>query len=95
MGMTTNPLDPINADDYVNWGAVVEPGDGEPCALCGRRISKEGAETGWWVEMGGGSDLFFHRDAQPDINDPGYMGFFPLGPECAKKIPATHRQKIP
>jgi hypothetical protein len=57
-------------------------GDLEPCAICGKGV-KETAKTLWVLVMGGGG-VFAPAD-QEDPEDPGYMGFFPLGPACARK----------
>ena len=105
MGMTTstprlNPTPAIIYSDYVDFGtkrANEERGTGgkEPCVLCGRGLTEKAIDNGWWVEMGHGGLVLFHTADEPDTADPGYMGFFPLGSECAKRIPATHRQKIP
>ena len=65
----------------------------EPCFLCGRYMTHKGLLTGWQIcVVAGGSDLC-RADAHWDTDDPGYMGWFGVGPECAKKIPAAFKSK--
>jgi hypothetical protein len=35
---------------------------------------------------GGGAILDRHIEREPDINDGGYMGLYPVGSECAKQF---------
>ena len=53
------------------------------CVHCGRKVSEK---SGTWVEFveGGGSVQSVFGTA--DFNHPGYMGIFPLGKTCAKKM---------
>lgn len=53
-----------------------------PCALCGKPIKDESA-THHVVVIDGGAE-FGTEDS--DENDRGYMGGFPVGPECLRKL---------
>ena len=65
----------------------------DACILCGRDTDRH-----LGVVVGDGGFVIIHRD-DIDIEeqgDPaGYMGFFPIGPECIKQIPAEYRCKTP
>lgn len=54
-----------------------------PCVVCGRPVSN----PKYMVECvnGGVSECVMPETA--DTSDPGYMGFFPVGPDCLKKHP--------
>jgi len=59
-----------------------------PCCICGRHT--DGSRE---VTVGGGYGTIIHPDdAERDdvVNDPGFMGCFDIGPDCARhqKIPA-------
>jgi len=69
--------------------------------LCGRAVRV--APSTIWVECVGGALNAYPTDAprlDPDLPDlvqhgiemAGYMGCFPVGPSCAKKIPARYRR---
>lgn len=53
----------------------------EHCAACGRRLRGEPQ----LVEVVCGGSYVVAPGSDVDVNDPGYMGFFAVGPECAKK----------
>lgn len=53
----------------------------EHCAACGRKLK----DNPVFVEVIDGGDQVAAPGSNPDQNDPGYMGFFPVGPSCAKK----------
>lgn len=56
------------------------------CHVCGRPIATIRAA---WVEcVNGGYDCWPQDAAPSDKEDGGYMGCYPLGPTCARKIPA-------
>ncbi len=87
-------LAPIPAPEFV------EPRfpDDECCVLCGRRLSPAAVERSWWIHLITDGTLApaHWADNDPDhfgeqgIND---QGWFPVGSECAKTIPITHRRK--
>lgn len=66
-------------------------GDGEPCAICGKRINPE---TSKWVHMSEWGNIYPASITTEEAEHfpEGTMYLFPVGPECAKKIPKTHLQ---
>jgi len=54
-----------------------------PCAVCGRHIK----DAKYWLTFVGGSleTVAMYRDADPD--DAGYMGCYPIGPDCLRNNP--------
>lgn len=74
----TNPPEPKDHQD-------------DECGLCGRPMAVT-AST-WWVECVGGGITAVHRDDRHEINHArnDYMGCFPIGPTCARKVPAGFR----
>jgi len=66
----------------------------DQCWLCGRGLTARAAERGWWVHMT--VDLTIAPVDLPEQDWPAGVesqGWFPVGNECAKKIPKTHRAK--
>lgn len=59
----------------------------DACERCGRGVRPEKA---WWVEVVNGGSEIAPTGTNPE-QDAGYMGFYVLGPECAKLVPITHR----
>jgi hypothetical protein len=60
------------------------------CVFCGRDTSKQGKSQG--VLVGAGGALIVHPDDYETLaNDGGAMGFFPVGSECIKEVPAEYR----
>jgi hypothetical protein len=56
-------------------------GSTEHCAACGRKLSG----TPQWVEVIDGGSSVAAPGLDPDTTDAGYMGWFPVGPECARR----------
>jgi hypothetical protein len=64
------------------------------CIHCGRDTSKQGNSQGVCVSGGGG--LIIHPDDYETFpHDGGDMGWFPVGSECIKQIPAEFRANNP
>ena len=60
------------------------------CVFCGRDTSKQGKSSG--VMVGCGGDLIVHPDDYETLaQDGGAMGWFPVGSECIKEVPAEFR----
>lgn len=57
------------------------------CQCCGRAVS---AKAAYIIVCDGGASLVHPEDADSLLNDGGFMGCFPVGSECAKKIPAEY-----
>ena len=49
-----------------------------PCVICGKPVKN--TKKAHFVNVIGGGSEFGTPDADP--NDPGFMGAFPVGPEC-------------
>lgn len=62
------------------------------CFLCGRGLTEKARNNGWWVHLTEAGELAA-RDEGWDVEDS--QGAFPVGSECAKKVPASHRLRIP
>lgn len=63
-------------------------GDKQPCVVCNRPVRDPRAAVNVEMVEGGGT---IARPGTADTSDPGYMGLFPVGPECARRIPAEFR----
>lgn len=61
-------------------------GNENPCTVCGRKTN---LSIGVYVGAGGGA--LVHPEDIKLANDGGYMGFFPIGKECIKKVPKEFR----
>ena len=60
------------------------------CVFCGRDTSKQGKSQG--VMVGAGGALIVHPDDYETLAiDGGEMGWFPVGAECIKEVPAEFR----
>ena len=59
------------------------------CIFCGRDTSKQGNSLG--VIVGEGGSVVVHPGDNELAQDGGYMGWFPVGSECIKEIPAEYR----
>lgn len=56
-----------------------------PCYLCGKEVKR----PRYMIEVVNGGGDAAAKGLAPDENDPGYMGFHYIGPECRKKLPAN------
>ena len=59
------------------------------CVFCGRDTSKQGNSNG--VYVGAGGALIVHPEDYDKAIDGGDMGWFPVGSECIKSVPAEFR----
>ena len=62
-----------------------------PCVVCGRETSKNSKGLGVIVAEGGSSLL--HPDDE-DTDPAGFMGWWAVGTECIKKVPAEYRTTL-
>lgn len=62
------------------------------CPLCEAPLTAKQAEAGLWVHINSHTNEAFHESVSWD--DPRSQGGFPVGPSCAKKIPAGYVVKI-
>lgn len=63
------------------------------CVFCGRDTSKQGKSQG--VCVGAGGALIVHPEDYENATDGGEMGWFPVGSECVKSVPAEFRVPNP
>ena len=81
---------PFSGPDYHENAAACAPGQ-EPCVLCGEplRTAKYEAHV-----VAGGAE-FATGDTPFNEDDAGDMGWYFVGPECARKIPLAYRSAVP
>lgn len=65
----------------------------DECHVCGRPLNPE--RISFLVHMSTGNTLYPKSitDAEAEAYPEGDQGWFPVGPECAKKIPAAYKAK--
>jgi hypothetical protein len=63
------------------WGNKEADGSMEHCAACGKKLRGKRR----MVEVINGGCSVAAPGLGPDTTDAGYMGFYPVGPECARK----------
>lgn len=69
---------------------------GNRCVLCGRKTADTAKTMGIVVIGGGGALVHVEDAATEEANDPGgWMGWFPVGNECIKVVPAEFRAANP
>jgi hypothetical protein len=73
---------PYNSDRHV-----------DQCYVCGRGLTQSGVDNGWFVHMSVRGGIFATADAGL-VPERESQGYFPVGSECAKQIPKTHRVKL-
>ena len=64
-----------------------EYGSIHSCQCCGRAVSDNALGI---VVADGGSSIVHPEDAATLVDNGGYMGWYPIGSECAKKIPSEY-----
>jgi len=65
----------------------------EPCCLCGKGLTAKSLSEAWWIHLVDGGDSLAPV-SEPDSDDPGELGWHPIGPDCARSIPLAYRQRI-
>ena len=65
------------------WADDPTRDDKERCAVCGKEVK---GDIRRFIEVIDGGGLVARPGSNPDVEDPGYMGFFPVGPTCAKRF---------
>lgn len=70
----------ITHNGNLNWAA---DGSVHDCVQCGRKIGK----TAKWVCVANGGSVWAKSEGEP-VRDGGFMGWFPVGSECAKTFAA-------
>ena len=64
---------------------------GSACLVCGRSMSEAKVDKAWHVHMTVSLMLAATDD---EVGDRDSQGWFPVGSECAKLVPLTHRTKF-
>jgi hypothetical protein len=69
--------------------------EGERCTVCGKITSQQNKGLGVIVGDGGGS-IIHPADNEQEIssNGAGYMGWWAVGSECIKKVPAEFQTRL-
>jgi len=80
-GIDTNDIDLNLFSEKVN-----ESQSENPCTVCGRKTN---LTIG--VYVGDGGSAIVHPEDYDLAQDGGFMGFFPIGKECVKKVPKEFR----
>lgn len=62
------------------------------CVCCGRDTSRQGKSNGILLAEGG--ECIAHPDGDKG-NPSGWMGWYPVGTECIKRVPAAYRVPSP
>lgn len=63
----------------------------DECFLCGRGLTEKARDNGWSIHLHVDGTLI--PNGQDVGDEHGSQGWFPVGSECAKRIPKTHRAK--
>lgn len=74
----TYTVSPFSGKNYHKNASKV--GELAPCAICGKPVRNKAHAA---VVVDGGGDW---GDERSDQNDPGYMGCYPVGPDCHKRF---------
>jgi len=64
------------------------------CIACGKKTSNKGQSQGVFIS-GGGGIIVHPDDYEMYPHDGGDMGWFPVGRECIKTLPAEFRAENP
>jgi hypothetical protein len=63
----------------------------ESCKFCNRTISDKVLDASWFVHMTVDGDLVeINTEVSADLS----QGWFPVGSDCAKKVPTNFRKKF-
>ena len=62
--------------------------DAAPCVICGKPVKNSSPAKS--AEVTDGGNRFVPIAEKADENDDGYMGFYPVGSECARLFPAGY-----
>lgn len=65
----------------------------DECVLCARPMSESALDRAQYVRVvqGGASLAPVDLENIPEASD---LGFQPIGPECAKRVPANYRRRL-
>lgn len=65
----------------------------DECFTCGRGLTESGVSNGWYIHLCTDGSLFNTQDPAT-FGHPESQGCFPVGSECAKRIPRRFRFKM-
>lgn len=71
--------------------ARLTDGHAAECLLCGRGLTQAAAVKAWMVHLHVDGLLVRSDAALADDDD---QGWFPVGSECAKRVPPSHRTRF-
>ena len=72
---------PFGGKTFGKNQARLKSGD-VPCAICGRAVLKP---YKFQAAVVGGGDWARNQTESDNTADPGYMGWWPIGPDCHKR----------
>jgi hypothetical protein len=78
MGIEMSEFKKIGHGDDLKWAS---DGSVQHCVQCGKKIGKSAK----WVQVFGGGAVFAKSEGECE-RDGGWMGWFPVGSECAKSF---------
>jgi hypothetical protein len=64
----------------------------ETCFLCSKKMSPKAKDNAWHVHLTTNYELA--SVDMGDVLESNDQGWFPVGSECAKRVPLTHRMKF-
>lgn len=98
--MTTTAVRLILLSDHVPTAfcdAYQNQDDQQACVNCGKRTSRAGNSLGVWIGHDGGTCIIHPDDvdAEYELHPGSFLGWFPVGSECIKRVPAEYRAPDP
>lgn len=78
--MATYSVRPFSGKNYARNSDTYEEGS-TPCAICGKPVVGEWKHTA--IVIDGGAN--WGDESSSDTGDGGYMGCFPIGPDCHRR----------
>jgi hypothetical protein len=88
--MTTNQDETKVTESLLDLGDLRRPHHGQygiyPCLLCGKATNGRR----WWVHLHTSGSLI---PADADVDPASDQGWFPVGTECARKVPRAYRSE--
>ena len=82
-GQAMNPVNPFSGSRYHEWSRS-QPAGTMPCVLCGKPVRLDQGPP--MAEVFRGGAFVMAEGPDPDESDPGYMGWFPVGPDCLRRL---------
>lgn len=76
-------MTPFSGPRYPENESKCKEGE-SPCCLCGKPVLMSNDPP--MAEVHDGGSFVLASDPEPDQSDPGYMGWFPVGTSCVRKL---------